>query len=221
MKKGLRFAGRFLGLGMLAILCSCVGVGMEISLNADGTGRMTVEYRVSRQLEAAGSLDGVARWPSVPVGKADFERSLERLEGLTLRSFSSREDGPDMVSRALIDFTRLEDILPLLDYGGEGARLSREGDKRTLSLRLGGFPSGGDGASPPDPQLLSLLEQLSQGYSFAISLSAPSAVELRIRGDGEEPPPDPQIERGGRKAGFSVPLSRFFLGKVLTAEFTF
>lgn len=209
------------------LMCSCVGVGMDITLNADGTGRMTVEYRVSRQLEAIGGLDGNARWPSVPVGKADFERSLERLEGLRLRSFTAREEGPDLVSRAVIEFSRLEALLPLLDYQGEGARLSREGDKQTLRLRLGGpagsRSAGAEGPSPVDPQLLSLMEQLSQGYTVALSLSAPSAVELRLDGGtGGESPQDLRIERGGRKAGFSVPLTYFFQpGKALEAEFVF
>jgi hypothetical protein len=202
---------------------------MEITLNADGTGRMTVEYRVSRQLEAIGSLDGNARWNSVPVGKADFERSLERLEGLRLRSFASREEGPDLVHRAVVDFSSLEALLPLLDYNGEGARLSREGNTRTLRLRLGSpsaesppGPAGEPAGTPPlDPQLRSLMEQLSQGYTIAVSLSAPSAVELRLD-SGKGLPPDPRIEQGGKKAGFSVPLSRFFVpGETLEAEFIF
>jgi hypothetical protein len=199
---------------------------MEITLNADGTGRMAVEYRVSRQLEAIGSLDGNARWPGVPVGRADFERSLERLEGLRLRSFAAREEGPDLVSRAVIDFSRLEDLLPLLDYHGEGARLSREGNKQTLRLRLGGPPGSrsavAEAPSPVDPQLLALMEQLSQGYTVALSLSAPSAVELRVDHAGGGPPRDLRIEQAGRKAGFSVPLSYFFLpGESLEAEFVF
>jgi hypothetical protein len=199
---------------LLFALASCVGAKAEITLNASGGGRLALEYRVSRQFEAIGALDGNTRWPSVPVGKADFERSLERLEGLKLLSFSSKEEGPDLVTRALIGFSRLEDILPLLDYSEEGARLSREGDKQVLRLRLGS-PAPQD---PIDPQLLALAEEVSRPYHIAVSLVSPSAVEFRAGGAGE----DLRIEQNGKTAGFSVPLSYFFLpGRTLEAEFLF
>jgi hypothetical protein len=197
----------------VGFLCSCVGLDTKIVLNADGTGRMILEYRVSRQFEAIGALDGNASRPSVPVGRVDFERSIERLEGLSLVSFSSKEEDRDLVTQAVVSFSRLEDALPLLDSGGEGAALYREGDKQVLRLRLGGG-TGGD----LDPQLLSLAEQASQGYDIAVSLQAPGNVELRVKGDREG------LEAGesGKKAGFSVALSRFFRpGRDLELEFVF
>jgi hypothetical protein len=196
------------------VLCSCVGASAEIALNADGSGRMTLEYRVSRQFEAIGALDGNARWPSVPVGRADFERSVTRLDGVKLLSFSAREEEGDLVSRGVLSFSRLEDILPLLDYGGEGLELSpAEGDRRTLRLRL-----GGGGESPPDPQFLALARELTQGRFIALSLSAPTGVELRLSGGGE----GVELRQEAKKAGFSAALSRFFPGAdPLIAEFVF
>ncbi|MDR3147409.1 MAG: hypothetical protein LBU00_03410 [Treponema sp.] len=199
----------------LALLCSCVGVRSEIVLNADGTGRLRLEYRVSRQFEAIGALDGNVGRPSVPLGRVDFERSIGRLEGLKLDSFSSREEGGDLVTRATISFSRLEDILPLLDSGGRGATLEREGDRRVLRIHLGGADSPGEA---PDPQLLVLADQVSQGYDIAFTFSAPGGVELRVTGDSE----GLNIGEPGKTTEFSVPLSRFFRpGKDLELEFVF
>jgi hypothetical protein len=194
------------------LLCSCVGLRSDIVLNADGTGRLSLEYRVSRQLEAIGALDGNTSRPFVPAGRTDFERSIRRLEGLKLSSFSSGEEGGDIVNKAVVSFSRLENILPLLDYGGGGAVLSREGEQQVLRIR---FDSTGENV---DPELLALVEENSLGYTIALSISAPGAVKLRVRGDRE----GLDIEESGRKAGFSMALSRFFRpGKDLELEFVF
>jgi hypothetical protein len=204
-----RFLSALAALGLVCA-CSCVGVRSDIVLNADGTGRMSLEYRVSRQFEAVGALDGNAGRPAVPVGRADFERSIARLEGLELVSFSSREEGRDLVSRAVISFSRLEDVLPLLDY--QGAALYREGENRVLRLNLGA------GREDTDPRLAALLEEACRGYEIALSLSAPGGAALRVKGDRE----GLGIGESGKRAEFSAALSRFFRpGGDLELEFVF
>ncbi|MDR0451076.1 MAG: hypothetical protein LBH26_07400 [Treponema sp.] len=191
-------------------LCSCLGSSAEIILQAGGGGRLKLEYRVSRQFQNIGALDGNARWPSVPAGRADFERSVDSLEGLRLISFSAGEEGPDLLYRAEIGFSALEDILPLLDYGGEAASLVR-GERRSLVLRLG------PGPETADPGLLALAEEAFRGYHIALSLISPSPVELRVRGGDSL-----RIEQEGGKAGFSVPLyDLILLPGPVTAEFVF
>jgi hypothetical protein len=155
------------------------------------------------------------------VGRADIERSVERLNAVKLLSFSSKEEGPDLINRAVIGFSRLEDILPLLGSGGESPALIREGDKQILRLRLGGNGQGGS----PDPQLLALAEETTRGYRIGVSLSAPAGVELRLPG-GEpaaaSPAEAPQFERSGKKAGFSIPLFQLISrSDALAAEFVF
>jgi hypothetical protein len=104
----MRAASRvFIILITFAALSSCVGAGADIVMNADGSGRMTLEYRVSRQFEAIGALDGNARWQTVPVGRTDLERSVERLNAVKLLSFSSKEEGPDLVNKAVLSFSLL------------------------------------------------------------------------------------------------------------------
>jgi hypothetical protein len=196
-----------------SVLCSCIGLKMDIALKADGAGTLNMEYRISREFQDIGALDGNARWPSVPVGQADFERTISGMEGLRLLSFSTKAEGPDLLYQAAVSFSRLEDILPLLGAEGETVSLVR-GERRTLALRL--RPDREDGTGD-DLELLALVKEAFQGYEIAISLSAPSPVELRAReGEGLK------IEQGGRKAGFSIPTDEIISpGGALTAEFVF
>jgi hypothetical protein len=197
------FAGAF---------CSCVGLKTDIVLKADGTGTVNLEYRISGEFQRIGALDGNARWPSVPVGQADFERTISSMEGLRLLSFSTGKEGPSLIYRAALSFSKLEDILPLLGRDGENISLVR-GEPRSLVLRL----TAGQEGLEENPELLALAEEAFRGYDIAMSLSAPSAVELRVReGEGLE------IEQGRRKAGFSIPVSKIITRReALTVEFVF
>jgi hypothetical protein len=209
----MKFLFPVLGLFVFAgFFCSCVGLKTEITLKADGTGTLLMEYRISREFIDIGALDGNARWPSVPVGRADFERSIDRMEGLKLISFSATEDDSDLLYKAAVGFSKLEDILPLLDQNGEAASLVR-GDRRSLVLTLG--RKNETETLPPD--LLAMVEEAFRGYLFTVSLSAPSPVEIRVEGGGDSP-----VERDGKKAGFSIPIYELISrSKPLTVEFVF
>jgi hypothetical protein len=189
------------------ILSSCIGIKADISVKADGSGRIALEYRTAGELESLGRLDGNRRWEIIPTGRADFERTMSRLPQLRLRSFSRKEEGGDLVNRALIDFPRLEDLLSFLD-GGDGGNtvLDREGNRTRLLLRLtrGGKLSG---------ETLSLLEALFPGRSLELNFKLPAEGELSLL-DGEGRPL-PGIEGAalvnrGKDLSFSVPLSRLF-----------
>jgi hypothetical protein len=160
------------------ILGSCIGVEAGISVRGDGSGRMRLEYRVSRLAESLGKLDGNERWQTVPAGRADFERSLERLPGLRLVSFSSKDDGRDVINRAELEFKKIDDLIPFLAGAGQGASLVEEDGKKRLSLVFS--PGAGTG----DPELLSLVRELSRPYQFVLSFSAPGAVELGLTDGG-------------------------------------
>jgi hypothetical protein len=189
------------------ILSSCIGVKAEISVKADGSGRIALEYRVAGELDSLGRLDGNRRWETIPAGRADLERTLSRLPGLGLRSFSRKEEGGDLVNRALIDFARLEDLLPFLDGGsGESAVLGRQGSKTSLLLRLtqGAKLSG---------ETLSLLEDIFPGRGLELNFRLPAEGELSLL--DREGRPIPGIEGAvlvnrGKELSFSVPLSRLF-----------
>jgi hypothetical protein len=189
----------------LFLLASCFGIGADISGRRNGSGRITLEYRVSRQLESLGRLDGNERWQTIPSGRADFERSLKRLPGLTLRSFSAKDDGRDMVNRAELEFSSLEALVPFLDAHGQKAALTNVDGKNRLTLVLS------EGAAGTDPDLLRLIESVSRDYRFDLSFSAPGDAALSLfdsRGNPLQSLPDGIITGGGEKVSLSLPISR-------------
>jgi hypothetical protein len=213
------FIGKFAAACLAAILfSSCIGIKADITLKADGSGRIRLEYRISRQLDSLGQLDGNLNQPTIPTGKADFERSIARLPGLRLHSFSTKQDERNTINRADIDFVSLEALLPFLDAAGEGASLGQAGGKTSLRLSLS------QGSGGIEPELLSLVEAVSQGYEVAISLSGPKDTALALFDHAGKPIQalgGAEWVKSGKKASLAIPIPQLLsLKEGLELEFT-
>jgi hypothetical protein len=158
------------------VLSSCIGIDAEININRNGSGTIALEYRVSNLLESLGKLEGNEGLPPIPVGRADFERTVNRIPGLDLQSFSSKPADRDVLYTVKLGFSNLEALIQFLDSTGQGAALSREGGKTRFSLSLdsGSIARG-------DAQLLNLLTIIAEGYVLDIRLNAPQDAELSFR----------------------------------------
>jgi len=117
----------------LTLMNSCLGVAADITIRADGSGTIVLEYRVSQMLESLGRLDGNENWPAIPVGKVDFERSLARIPGLRLSSFSAKDvphsssgGGRDLLTKVALEFKDTAALLAFLDSAGSHASLTQE-----------------------------------------------------------------------------------------------
>ena len=163
---------------LLLILNSCFGASAGISVRADGSGKLALEYRVSELAESLGRLDGNERWHTVPVGRADFERSLARLPGLRLKSFSEKRVGNDSVTKAEIEFKTPEALAAFLDGNGKQARFSKENGTNRLTLIL--LDAEGGTAASASPELSALVRELSAAYEIRISLAAPGGATLSL-----------------------------------------
>lgn len=173
-KKKACYAARqllLLALGFSSFLFySCLAVDADIEVKADGSGVMNLGYRISRTVEAMGKLDGNERWLPLPVGEADFERSLSRIGSLELQSFSSSQDEQDIRVNAQVSFDSLDALVAFLSANGRNARLSRENGRTRLALRLS------DNAGPLDKDLEALVKLLFADYSVKIRFQAPSRL---------------------------------------------
>ena len=176
-----------------ALMNSCLGVTADIVIHADGSGKIALEYRVSQMLESIGRLDGNERWPAIPVGRADFERSLARIPGMRLASFSAK----DLVTNVTLEFKNTAALLAFLDSAGSHASLVQEGGKNTLRLTLL------DPSAPVDADLLSLLREISAGYEISLTFNAPKTAALSVT------PPAVTAARivpQGKKVSFAIGL---------------
>ena len=195
-------------LASLALMNSCLGASMDIVMRADGSGTVTLEYRVAQMLESLGRLDGNEGWPAIPVGKADFERSVARIPGLRLTSYSVKEyprryskppnsnplGDKDLITKVKLDFSDTAALLAFLDSTGSRASIVQENGKNTLRLVL--LDPITDAI---DADLLSLLEEISAGYDISVSFTAPKGAALSVI------PPSRSDERTvGKKVSFAI-----------------
>jgi len=185
----------------LLLLTSCFGVDFEIALNADGSGIITLEYRVSRAFDAIGRLDGNARWNTIPVGLSDFERSLERLPNIRLLSFAAAEDARDKIITARMEFLSIEGLLEFLDATGQRTSLSANGNENSLILTLN------EGFSVSSPELALLLASVSSGYSVRLGMRFPGEGNMEVSDNqGRLIQEAGEIERDGSRIFASFPL---------------
>jgi hypothetical protein len=152
--------------------------------------------------ENIGRLDGNERWNIVPAGRADMERTIERIDGIKIVSFSGREDKKDIINRVTLDFRNTEALLNFLDPQGKRAFLTQENGKNKLTLIINEpLPSEING------DLMELLKQSASGYRTGISFSADKNSTMTITdGKGLEipTPQNVRVVSTGKKVSLSM-----------------
>ena len=194
----------------LLILNSCIGVSADIQMSKDGSGKIILEYRFSRRAEAIGRLDGNEGWPIIPVGRADWERSIARITNMRLVSFSGGEDAKDIVNKVTLEFKNTEALLKFLDPFGKRVSLDRANGSNKLHITL---------SEPVSPEtnayLLDLTRQLSAGYKFRISFAAEGNSAMTITdgaGMAVTPPAAAEIISQGKKVSLSIDTREILTG---------
>ena len=186
----------------LLTLNSCIGVSADIQMRADGSGRIVLEYRISRMAETIGRLDGNENWPIVPVGRADWERTTARIDGLRLVSFSGSQTAQDVVNRVTLEFSNTEALVKFLDPSGKRASSTRENGLNKLHITFT------EAVSPQvDPNLMELMKQVGSGYRFNVSFSAQGNSTMSVTdsaGRAVSPPAPAQTVLSGRKVSLSI-----------------
>ena len=161
-------------ISLVLILSSCFGLSMDIELNQNGSGTIFLEYRISKSLDSLGKLDGNERWNTIPVGRADFERTLSRLPEMKLLSFSSKEDQKDKIISAKMSFSSINGLLAFLDATGQRVSFSGNGGSGHMLLTLS------EGAAGNNPGLMKLIEEASASYSIKMSMKFPVQGNLAV-----------------------------------------
>jgi len=186
-------------------LNSCVGLSMDIQMRRNGSGRLIMEYRVSRMAESLGRLDGNENWPIIPAGRADFERTLARIPGMRLVSFSSSEGAQDVITSITLEYDNTEALMKFIDPSGTRASVSIENQSGRLNIILNEPVS-----SNYNEDLFELIRQVSAPYGLSISFSAERNCALSFT-DGEgtaaQAPAAAQTVTSGRKTSVSIGIT--------------
>jgi hypothetical protein len=148
---------------------SCIGVASRITINQNGGGTLHIEYRIARSLETLGMLDGNEKWLPVPIGRADMERTIARVEGLSLVSHTTRQAGDDLVHTAEISFSSTAALSAFFDSTGQDFLADFDGKRMRIS-----FPEQKDISG----EFKELLTGALEGYDFSFSFTVPGKANV-------------------------------------------
>jgi hypothetical protein len=191
------------------VFLSCIGAGSNIRINGDGSGVIKLEYRIAQALEDMGKLDGNERWLPVPVGRADLERTVERIEGLKILSYSAAKSGADTLHSAELSFSNPGALSSFLDSSGRFF----QADFSARRIRLV-FPA----MEKMDGEFREMLGGALQGYDFSLSLTLPGTVSVSWSGEGGDAYPG-TCSVNGPALDYSAPMADLvFLESALTME---
>ena len=190
-------------LPVLLLLNSCFGVNADIILNQNGSGTINLEYRIAKSVDLLGRLDGNERWNTIPVGRADFERTLDRLPEMKLLSFSSREDAKDLIISARMEFSSIQGLLAFFDASGQRSSFSGNALSGSLSLTLS------EGRQNNNASLDHLIAAVTSPYTVVLGMTFPVSGNLAVQdtqGRNLGTIPGAVIVTTGKKVSCSVPL---------------
>ena len=150
-------------------------------MGRDLSGTARLEYIASRSLLDSGTLDGNEDWPAIPVGKADFERTVARIEGLSLRSYRERDQGGDRIFEVTLAFGHVSALAGFLSANGQQFVYANEDGRHVLRAFFRVVPDGvapgegvsGNAAQAYDGDLSDLVKKTFEGYRFDFTISVP------------------------------------------------
>lgn len=149
------------------IFFSCVGVVSDISVNDDGSGSLSLTYRVSQMVADIGTYAGEKSVLPLPLAENDFRNLAARVPDMELASYSRKETPQDVIIQAKINFRSIAGLSAFFSSSGNTITFSRQADRTVYSQVL--YKAG---TEPVDPETAALVRELFADYDFIINLRA-------------------------------------------------
>jgi len=198
-----------LAVPVLLIFSSCLGLSADFQMRKNGSVKLSMEYRFPRSAENIGRLDGNERWQIIPAGRADWERTASRIDGMKLSSFSTRNDSRDVINKVTLEFSNTDALLKFLNPSGDGRRASLKNINGSNTFNIIFI----DPVPEINADLLELTRQVSYGYKLNFSFSADKDSTMTFTdgaGNAVSPPENAQSVLKGKKASFLIDTAELF-----------
>jgi len=188
---------------IMVVFNSCIGLKIDIQMNKDGSGKVKMEYRISQTLSNIGNFEGNEHLPVIPVGRSDWQRTISRIEGARLSSYSSSKKGPDTVTTVVINYSNPEALIAILDPALKNTEKNINNNSGSFNLIL----SDTELNSKYDKNLIESARKMFTDYNFTFTFNAPSSSTLTITdGTGSQisPPSVKDVILSGRRVSMSI-----------------
>ncbi|MDR2589055.1 MAG: hypothetical protein LBC67_06470 [Spirochaetales bacterium] len=176
------------------LLASCINVQSKITLAANGSGSIELEYTVSAFALTWETQEGKEQILPLPITEEDFRRAVSAVPGLSLRSWSASPEpqppGADgLLVRAVLDFSSIEALGRFASRSGAAYRLTREGGRTIFEQTLAAGEAAVDAAD--------FINAFFKNNVLSFSVTAPSNIRAAV---------PPGAKFSGREAAVSFPL---------------
>ncbi|MBT3273299.1 MAG: hypothetical protein HN368_09105 [Spirochaetales bacterium] len=180
---------------------------METSFNADGSGRMTMVFRISQALLQMGEEESGV---DIPLSRDDLLAEFEDVDGVTVVDVTEEDTGEDRIITAVLDFDSFNDLAGGDGFPGEEAMLEEKNGKSHFSIMVG-QPQGpaDDGADSAeaaqfemDDAAKAMVQSFMEGYDLEYRIVAPRKISSYSHGE---------LSPDGRTLVFSLPMGDFFV----------
>lgn len=203
--------------GAVLLLASCLGVAVETRFNADGSGTMTMQMRISKSVIEMGQESEGDTGFDIPTSKEDIEAQYEGVPGVELVEVIEEETAEDLIITATVEFESFEALIEAEEQDSpvETATLTTTGGETTFSMVVGGAADAMGGEASPfgeedmDEAMIAMMAAFLEGYSMDYVVTAPKQVSSHSHGE---------LSGDGRTVTLSMPMADYFF---LTEPITF
>lgn len=155
----------------LAALASCVSVESRLAIRGDGSGTLTLAYRIPRAVADLGRSSDARATVPLPVAKTDFLRGLAGVPGVRLARYRRQLTETDVSVRAEIAFDRVENLAAVPALRDAGLSLVESAGRRTLTQVVAAAPE-----LPPTAEGIAMADALLEGGACTVVVETPSPM---------------------------------------------
>ncbi len=172
-------------LGIAFLLVSCIGIESKLTINNDGSGKLQLKYTVSKMVRDLGSEDQKkSGLLPLPINEEDFKQSLNGLDGISLNSYSRKEDPDNIYVTVEIEFDDINKLREVAIFKDQNISLSESNGQFVFKERLLEKPEG-----KPTKESIEMAEKIFSDYKLVFIYNLPKKITYhnigKILNDGK------------------------------------
>jgi hypothetical protein len=155
----------------ILLFVGCIGIESTMNINANGSGTVSIQYKVSQLLVNMGrtETEGEKQVP-LPLTEEDIRQAVMRAPGLSLHSVHQEETETDVIILAEIGFDSVESLSKSEVFADMPISFSTNGDTYVFSQLLT------EGSEEMTEEQKQAMQDFFQGYELAFTVTAPRKI---------------------------------------------
>ena len=158
----------------ILLLSSCIGVKSNISINADNSGILVFEYRISQMFANMGNpeQENGSSDPPLPISKENLAASVEGIEGLELRNVTHEENETDIIITAEIMFDSIDALAKSSLFESMPISYQKIGEDNIFKQQISEASE-----EEVDEESIQMIEGLFTGYEMIFTVNTPTQIK--------------------------------------------